>query len=590
MSLPLYQYRPLESDTYIRLLELHPAANLSDPLEIDLIHIDREDTIRRSDPSRYEAVSYCWGDPQMSHSLTVDAKYTLEITKNVEIMLRYLRSTTKPRFLWVDAICLNQQDNNEKEVQVPLMGRIYAQAHKVRIWLGEAGNDDKIASLFTGLRALALLGQDEKALEFPRIHEILTDICGRDCNESTAAFFSRPWFGRRWVLQEAVMANHLIVHCGLSKLDWRWFTKGTRVLHDAFKSGSILSGEGTLGLQTVYALCHSTQASLLDLLWDFHSSKCSVPHDIIYAMLGMARDTDSIIGVDYSVHWAEVFTRIATAYFKQIPLQTFRHLLYFGSLANKNPTYPSWVPNWKSVRSNSLLSEKYELWGSANFRYNVSITGGGQLSLAAVHAMHVQPDDRLKAVRPQEGAFSRIQDHMSHTRLDFITKSGDVSISHLSTLILHLLRDNPELLSPKKAQGECRPLDGKTGVLLSLLRNQFQILYKQSYPDEDLMFAAESVLRDRALLHIGARWNGIAIGPLETRDGDILVKLGRSSEMPPIFELPVGLILRPVGLPLSKLPADKSKIASIKTRFLGPCIISPNWSDEGTNPVNIDIV
>ncbi|KAH8732085.1 heterokaryon incompatibility, partial [Phaeosphaeriaceae sp. PMI808] len=87
----------------------------------------------------YEPVSYVWGEhPEFSHKLHVlvdGSKRTLAVTGNVDEMLRYLRKSMKRRHLWVDAICLNQNDPAEKAIQVPLMGEIYAQGTKMHICL-----------------------------------------------------------------------------------------------------------------------------------------------------------------------------------------------------------------------------------------------------------------------------------------------------------------------------------------------------------------------------------------------------------------------------------------------------------------------
>ncbi|KAF2256340.1 hypothetical protein BU26DRAFT_381118, partial [Trematosphaeria pertusa] len=91
----------------------------------------------------YSAVSYTWVEPAFSQRLwlrsnkSADYNAYLPITQNVKIMLQHLRKAHKARFLWINAICLNQRDDAEKAVQIPLMGEIYSEAHKVHFWLGE---------------------------------------------------------------------------------------------------------------------------------------------------------------------------------------------------------------------------------------------------------------------------------------------------------------------------------------------------------------------------------------------------------------------------------------------------------------------
>lgn len=94
--------------------------------------------------SNYEALSYVWGDPSentvmyCSH-LPSGGHQTLTITKNLEKALRALRRRRQFRILWVDAVCINQQNTSEKERQIPLMADIYSNARRTLIWLGEEG-------------------------------------------------------------------------------------------------------------------------------------------------------------------------------------------------------------------------------------------------------------------------------------------------------------------------------------------------------------------------------------------------------------------------------------------------------------------
>lgn len=131
-----YSYESLISEYTIRILRLHPALNHSDALEFDLEHHERADLLRESSstPLHYDAISYSWGEPYFTHRMRCREQRTyLKITKRVDCMLRYLRKATAPRFLWIDAICLNQADREEKGVQVQMMGEIYTQARKVRV-------------------------------------------------------------------------------------------------------------------------------------------------------------------------------------------------------------------------------------------------------------------------------------------------------------------------------------------------------------------------------------------------------------------------------------------------------------------------
>ncbi|KAE9371929.1 heterokaryon incompatibility, partial [Stipitochalara longipes BDJ] len=82
------------------------------------------------------ALSYVWGDPTKSHEISIDGK-RLAITKNLYLALRSMQSSiTGTLHVWADAICINQEDDTEKSIQIQVMREIYYSASEVRIWLG----------------------------------------------------------------------------------------------------------------------------------------------------------------------------------------------------------------------------------------------------------------------------------------------------------------------------------------------------------------------------------------------------------------------------------------------------------------------
>jgi len=125
----MVQYSPLDPNSAeIRLLELLPGAP-NTPLYCKLIVV----TLGRR--PNFEALSYVWGDTTVKRSITVDGD-VFQVTTNLEEGLRALRYRRKSRTLWVDAICINQQNVAEKNFQVPLMSSIYREAVRVVAWMG----------------------------------------------------------------------------------------------------------------------------------------------------------------------------------------------------------------------------------------------------------------------------------------------------------------------------------------------------------------------------------------------------------------------------------------------------------------------
>jgi hypothetical protein len=120
-------YRPLHENES-RLVHLAPAKH-DEAISCTLEQFDV------SHPPSYEALSYVWGDPNITVPINVN-DHPLPVTTNLEIALRYLRLGDEPRILWIDAIVINQRDLKERATQVALMADIYGKAASVRVWLG----------------------------------------------------------------------------------------------------------------------------------------------------------------------------------------------------------------------------------------------------------------------------------------------------------------------------------------------------------------------------------------------------------------------------------------------------------------------
>src|SRR5436190_23416896 len=117
------QYRPLRAgphDDTIRVLDLLPGARGLD------IRCELRYVMLSSNPS-YEALSYCW-HPKNPKRRIICCETEVDIGENLYLALRHLRHETERRTLWADAICINQEDDEEKSCQVRMMSSIYGKA------------------------------------------------------------------------------------------------------------------------------------------------------------------------------------------------------------------------------------------------------------------------------------------------------------------------------------------------------------------------------------------------------------------------------------------------------------------------------
>ncbi|KAF1988971.1 HET-domain-containing protein, partial [Aulographum hederae CBS 113979] len=187
-------HKPLPADDSIRVLELLPGSP-GNTLRARLLEV------RLSDEPTFSALSYCWGAPKFDALLECNGQ-TLHITESLATALECLRNTTEPLVIWIDQVCINQRGVTEKTRQVQLMGKIYASACEVLVWLG-LPTDSSDFMLYCMDRGTVMHA------DIPRF------LC------SVADFCHRPWFDRTWTVQEVVLSRREPqLLCGPRSIHW----------------------------------------------------------------------------------------------------------------------------------------------------------------------------------------------------------------------------------------------------------------------------------------------------------------------------------------------------------------------------------
>ena len=221
-------YRPLKSNEgAIRILKILPAKDQSEEIRCDLVdHL-------LSDHFEYEALSYTWGTPgpEPRNYIRLDAQH-FKVHENLFAALLRLRRYWKPRLIWIDAICINQEDVREQEQQILLMKQIYGQAQRVVVWLGEPGIGEGLAvqSIMKPGSSLLLTAKIWKTeRKFGLIKGVKNRMSRymRDEWDSTALrkgevaqLLDRKWWRRVWIIQEVVLARNIVIMCGRSHVPW----------------------------------------------------------------------------------------------------------------------------------------------------------------------------------------------------------------------------------------------------------------------------------------------------------------------------------------------------------------------------------
>jgi hypothetical protein len=171
-------YSPLSSDfDSIRLLRLMPHRDKAADIQCELFDYSLHEP---HGTHLYEALSYVWGDLNENLPIFVNGN-RFNVTTNLHAALLQLRNHSIERILWIDAICINQADDKEKENQIQFMAEIYGQADRVLVWLGEAADgSDRAFEEIRGVRSRK--GPPDSSVA-----------------SAVLALLQRPWFRRIWV-------------------------------------------------------------------------------------------------------------------------------------------------------------------------------------------------------------------------------------------------------------------------------------------------------------------------------------------------------------------------------------------------------
>lgn len=355
-----YTYTQLdasETDSF-RILKLQPGGKDA-PIVCGLVHA------RLDDEPPYEAISYVWGSTENPIPIECDGK-RLYIIENLKDALVRVRLPDRPRCVWADYVCIDQDNLEEKERQVQLMGEIYSNASGVLICLGndDEGHAQKAMSLVQDLSNMIT----ETLPECEQTHESFPHLSPDDPWlyddrwDTWTSLFSRPWFGRGWVVQEAALAQDAVVLWGEAECSWvplmdcaTWFPargpishrKGSAPMVHMFLHQSISSHSRRLR-PLLWPHKDSENRGVLELMQAARRLSLSKPVDRVFAFLAVIDKFSPSalnIKVDYSKAPHSVYTEFAAAYLQATRDLDLLHWVQHTDESLELGT-PSWVPLW----------------------------------------------------------------------------------------------------------------------------------------------------------------------------------------------------------------------------------------------------
>ncbi|KAM7192885.1 Heterokaryon incompatibility protein (HET) domain containing protein, partial [Naviculisporaceae sp. PSN 640] len=313
-SLSTVYPRRLGSEEF-RLIILKPPQHPDDPVHLTL------ETYHRDNCPDYEATSYCWGGEEGDNSLSdhvfVGPHWDIILTtRNCRSMLQYLRPRRGLRTVWVDAICINQNDVIERGDQVAAMEKTYRRCMRLVVYLGadvvQRSNDD----IYPIRRDLDQLYQ---------------------ASTSLSDLLHRRYFSRVWAIQELILAPSAIIP--LKKMEFRTRIPDTDL--------SMIDWDNTAAPWFYWAVSYQERqdielAGVLNSSWNCQASD---PRDKVFGVFGLLHHRDRrALQPDYTITLAH--TKIGTWSYILFKHRNPEVLLSGRGNATPVPPYPSWVPEW----------------------------------------------------------------------------------------------------------------------------------------------------------------------------------------------------------------------------------------------------
>lgn len=248
----------------VRLVILEPSITPGSILHCRLVHVTF------GQMPKYEALSYTWGSDDPQIGILLDRK-AFPVRANLREALLHLRKLNEERVLWIDAICINQDDIPERNQQVRIMPHIYSRAQMVLVWLGD---------------------DPESRLGIKVSDNSMTHSRSTWKGEGLTRMSAVDYWNRVWIVQEIGKARRIMIHYGSRVVDWETFI--VRMRYTTWLRGCI-----PLKLANQMLDKYGDGYKLENLLKTHRKALCKDVRDKIYGFTGLANDVHGRLAVDY---------------------------------------------------------------------------------------------------------------------------------------------------------------------------------------------------------------------------------------------------------------------------------------------------
>ncbi|KAM7196190.1 hypothetical protein V8F33_006302 [Rhypophila sp. PSN 637] len=333
---------------------------------------------------QYETLSYVWGEPLGSVPIHLQGR-EVKVTPNLYAALRRLRNPVTSRTLWIDQLCINQWDDDEKAEQIKLMRDIYEGCSQCLVWLGELATST--ASGFTVADAQAALSfltdvANTWRYSAPKSHVLLSDgPPGEAARRAFQTMFMQgnPWWSRIWTVQEAILPPSCTLLWGSLSIPWDTLRKAAANLCGEKASLILRSREMRAALEKHSALIDGFMypvrgvaisgrgESSLHLLQRWRYRDATEPRDKFYGLMGLfpaASVTELESG--YSDPAGKLFGALTMGLIRME--RNLRPLVGFRGEPQVTPDIPSWALDL--VRYDYGCATRPWKWWNHSHRYD----------------------------------------------------------------------------------------------------------------------------------------------------------------------------------------------------------------------------
>ena len=347
----------------IRLLKVLTSAKFDSVIRCSMEHF----SLNVNNPE-YAATSYEFGDPSKCRTILVDG-VPFEVTINLFLFLRELRGRTCP-LIWVDQICIDQNNDQEKSAHIARMGIIYHAAEFVYVWLGPASDGShKIMSMLRDL-------ENDRKPAHTR-HREPAEVKDSDLEmyrTELQAFMRHGYWRRAWIIQETALGPRISVFCGSQRVSW----EGIELLMARLGRRALFRGKS---IDHVEHLCatrteklQDNPIGLLQALYESRASLSTDPRDRVYALLGLVFDRDKYVK---SPRYDWSLTAICRRMTEEV-IRSKRSLdiIFAGPKNLRSDLYlPSWCPDYFTFPSGPTMKHLSKYLSGQDERYRVGQSG-----------------------------------------------------------------------------------------------------------------------------------------------------------------------------------------------------------------------